>query len=415
MAATEPGTAPTADGRGTRGAELRRHNLSAVLAQLHLVGPSSRSQLAGHTGLNRSTIADLLEELMTLGLAEESGVATGPGPGRPSPIVRARPEGATVLAIEVEVGSFAAAVIGLGGNVLAERRISRPAPASSAGDVIEEIVRLAKPMLAPHLGSLVSVGVAVAGLTRRTDGYVHFAPNLAWHDVALGELLRDGLGAMVPPGTPIEVANEADLGALGEHRRGAGRGVSDLLFISAEVGLGAGIISRGLPLLGTAGYAGEAGHMLVDPLGHPCACGARGCWEAEAGENALLRRAGLPTDVHGYDAVGELLSRAEQGEARVHAALEETGWRLGQGTGSLVNLFNPELVVLGGLYHRLLPWLERPLQAGLSSRALQVALEMVTIVPSELSEQAPLVGAGELAFASLLTDPAGVTPPVVSA
>ncbi|MFP4634237.1 MAG: ROK family protein [Nitriliruptoraceae bacterium] len=394
---------------------MRRHNLSAVLTQLHLAGPSSRSQLASHTGLNRSTIADLVEELMTLGLAEESGVATGPGPGRPSPIVRARPQSAAVLAIEVVVDSFAMALIGLGGSVLAERRTSRSMPADSASDVIDEIVRLAEQMLSQHLGSVVGVGVAVAGLTRRTDGYVHLAPNLGWRDVAVGELLRDTLGALVPPGTPIQVANEADLGALGEHRRGAGRGASDLLFISGEVGIGAGIISRGLPLLGTAGYAGEAGHMLIDPLGHQCACGARGCWEAEAGEHALMRRAGIPSGLHGHDAVGELLTRADQGEARAQAALEETGWRLGLGTGSLVNLFNPELVVFGGLYHRLLPWMEEPLRAGLASHALRVARELVTIVPSELSEDAVLVGAGELAFEGLLTDPAGVTPPAVSA
>lgn len=403
---------PTNGGRGVRGTELRRHNLSTLLEHLHVVGASSRSELAALTGLNRSTIADLVDELVGLRLVEESGQATGPGPGRPSPIVRPRGDGATVVAVELAVDSIAVAGVGLGGSVLTEHRVTHPrqpiAPQVMAGEVAD-LARLVVEELPP--GSLLGVGVAVVGLARRSDGFVHLAPNLAWRDVPFAELLLQATSPdMFPVETAISVANEADLAAIAEHRRGAGRGIDDLVYVSGEVGVGVGIISGGAPLLGASGYSGEAGHMLVNPTGRPCGCGARGCWETEAGELALLRHAGVSTDLPGPTAVDEVLARADAGDRDALAALAEVGWWLGVGAGDLVNLLNPTLLVLGGLHHRLFPRVEDSVRAGLLSRALAAAEQVVRVVPSEIGADAPLIGAAELAFDRLLADPAGVAP-----
>ena len=153
----------------------------------------------------------------------------------------------------------------------------------------------------------------------------------------------------------ISVANEADLGALSEHRRGVSPGVANLLFVSGEVGIGVGVILGGRPGLGAAGYAGEAGHTLVNPAGVRCRCGASGCWETEAGEGALLRLAGPAVGTGGRLSIDQVIAVAESGDAQVLAAVESVGRWLGLGIADLVNLFNPELVVLGGMYSRLLP------------------------------------------------------------
>jgi predicted NBD/HSP70 family sugar kinase len=408
---------PSGGGRGARGTLLRRHNLATLLEHVHLEGASSRSELATLTGLNRSTIADLVDELVTLGLAEESGVVARAGPGRPSPIVRPRPQGATVLAIELAVDSFAVATVGLGGEVLAEERVTHPRKPTSPHIKAAEIARTARPLLdgvPPASG--VGVGVAVVGLTRRTDGFVHLAPNLGWRDVPFAELLAAALShPALPQDVPVLVANEADLGALAEHRRGAGRGVADLVYVSGEVGIGIGVIAGGVPMLGAAGYAGEAGHMLVNPNGRSCGCGARGCWETEAGELALLRHAGVSPNLPGPAAVDEVIAQADRGERAALDAIAEIGWWLGLGAGDLVNLFNPRLVVLGGLHQRLFARIEDAMRSGLSARALAAAEQLVEIVPSPIGLGAPLLGAAELAFDRLLADPAGAAPAGVSA
>ena len=392
------------------GLNVRQRNLGALLEILHISGPTSRARLTQLTGLNRSTIGGLVGELRELGLAVENGYETTAGPGRPSPLVEPRPEGAVSLAVELTVDSLASAVIGIGGEILAERRLVRPRRSLEPQEAIEDVARQVGAMRrAWEHAPLVGIGVAVAGLTNRLSGVVDFGPNLGWSDVPLGERLLQALHEVgVPAGASIELANEADLGALAEARRGAGRGVKDLVYVSGEVGIGVGVISGGRPLLGAAGYSAEAGHMLVNPDGTTCGCGARGCWETEAGELALLRRAGIEPSLVGGEAIGAVLERAAAGDPVAVSAIEETGRWLGLGFGSLVNLFNPRLVVLGGLYHRLFEPLETYIRLAFRSHALRVSADMVHLVVSELGDEALLIGASELVLDRLFDDPAGV-------
>jgi predicted NBD/HSP70 family sugar kinase len=145
--------------------------------------------------------------------------------------------------------------------------------------------------------------------------------------------------------------------------------------------------------------------MMVNPKGQPCRCGSTGCWETEAGEAALLRRAGLG-DRSGH--LDEVARRAGAGEERALAAIADVGRWLGLGIGNLVNLFNPDLVVLGGLYQRLFPYLEPSLRDGVAQRALEAPGKMATIACSGLGPDAPLMGAAELVLSGVIADPAGV-------
>lgn len=387
--------------RGVAGDEVRRHNLGTIVERLHLAGPLSRSDLTRMTGLNRSTIADLLAELTSVGLVEEGPGVPGSGPGRPSPVVRVRPHRASVLAVELAVDSIAVATVGLGAHVYNLVRVARPRGRFSPDETVQDVAKLGGPLLdsLPAGYVFAGVGVAVVGITRRSDGSVHLAPNLGWRDVPLATMLAAEL--QLP--APVLAANEADLGALAEHRRGRQPGVANLVYISGEVGIGAGVIVDGRPLLGSAGYAGEAGHTLINPDGTACRCGAVGCWETEAGEAALLRRAGMSEGAGGLPVVAE---RASVGDERALAAIADVGRWLGLGIGNLINLFNPDLVVLGGMYERLFTYLEPSVLEGARERTLAAPGEMATIACSALGPDAALIGAAELVMSRVIADPA---------
>ena len=400
---TRAGGAKSASGVAAE--ELRRHNLAAVLEHLHLHGPANRSRLTAITGLNRSTVADLVGELTNLGLVAEAPGEAASGPGRPSPVVHLKPEGAVVLSIEMSVDSIAVATVGLGGHLYNEIRVARLRGHFDPLVAVRDCVELARPLLAalPRGYRLAGIGVAVVGIVRRRDGYVHLAPNLGWRDLPLGELISDEIQLDVPVG----VANDADLGALGEHRRGGRNGASHLVFISGEVGIGCGLVVGGEPLLGSAGYAGEAGHTMVNPDGMMCRCGATGCWETEAGEKALLRRVAAVGSASGLEAINVVAKLAEEGDEATLRAIGETGMWLGIGISNLVNLFNPDVIVLGGLYHRLFDYLEASVLKG-ASRALQASQDMAVIRRSRIGANAPLIGAAELALAQVIDAPAHV-------
>ncbi len=360
--------------------------------------------------MNRSTIRDLIGELVRLGLVEEGPGIANTGPGRPSPVASARPDGAVVLALELTVDSVAARTVGLGGKVYDEIRVARPRDPSSPTETIEHVTSLAGPLLAalPAGHRLVGAGIAVAGVVRRSDGFLHLAPNLGWRDVPLGEIAAKELGIEL-----VMLANEADLGALGEYRRGAGRGVGHLIYVAGEVGIGTGIIINGTPMLGSAGYAGEAGHNMINPSGHRCRCGAIGCWETEAGEEALARRAGLPEGLVGQALLEELVARADSGDAATLGALDEIGRWLGIGIGNLINSFNPEVIVVGGFYSDLFAYLEDSVRRGAQESSLEAPGRMASIRRCELGVNAPLMGAAELVLAEVIASPAdfnGTTP-----
>ena len=391
------------DDVGQRSETVRRANLSAIVRELHAQGPLSRSDLVAKTSLTRSAIRNLIGELAVAGLVSEERATSLGTPGRPSPLVRLVPDSAVVLALEIAVDSLAAAVVGLGGEVFELVRADRRRGHASVDDVVSDLIRLASVIRSrrPADDALIGVGVSIVGVVRRTDGLVSMAPNLGWTDVALGEHLAAALGVSVP----ISIANDADLGALVEVRRGAAIGAENILFIAGEVGVGGGMIVGGRPMTGAAGYGGEIGHFPVNPLGSPCRCGSTGCWETEVGEDALLVRAGhRPSG--GRRGVERVLREASDGLASATTALAETGTWLGRGLAGLVNVLNPELVVLGGLFARIHPFVIGSVMAEFDRRTLPAPRSMVRIVPAMLGANAPLLGAAELAFEPLLADPA---------
>ncbi|WP_328491676.1 ROK family protein [Streptomyces sp. NBC_00414] len=384
--------------------EIRRHNLGTVLRHVHIGGSMSRAVLAERMGLNRSTILGLVSELGSAGLVREELPRDTGRAGRPSLVVRPESDRVYVLAFDVGVDRVAAARIGLGGVFLDRREIAVGPDRRDAGKVAEVLACSALDMVGTARPDTYCVGVAAAvrGMVRRSDGLVRAAPYLGWQDEEFGEdlMLRLGLGL------PVSVGNEASLGALAEHLRGAGTGCQDLVYLHGDIGIGGGVITGGQLLGGDAGYGGEIGHMIVNPRnGRPCGCGARGCLEAEAGERALLEAARRDPSATGREAVHAVVEAADRGDITARAALHDVGDWLGIGVANLVNVLNPRTVVFGGTLREVFLGSAAQIRSRINRLALTASREHLRLRVGELGDDAVLIGAAELAFSEILVGP----------
>jgi predicted NBD/HSP70 family sugar kinase len=385
----------------------RRRNCGAVLREVHRDGAVSRTELAERMGVNRSTILTLIAMLATTGLVrEEASAATGRA-GRPSLVVRAESSRVYVLAFDVAVDRLAAARVGLGGVVLERREAPRRRGQDDLDEVVDVLAAFGDALMAaaPPEAECVGVGVSYCGMIRAVDGKVWLAPTMGWTDLDVGPVLGRRLGL----GLPVAVGNEAHLGALAEHVRGAGAGSRNLIYLHGDVGVGGGIIVGGRMLDGDDGYGAELGHMIVNPYdGRPCNCGSRGCLEAEVGEAALLEAAGRTGGPVGREGVRAVVQAAENGVPAARAALDRVGGWLGLGVVNLINLFNPGVVVFGGMLSEIYRGAAPLVRERVTTGGLPVSRERVTLHTAALGYDSTLVGAAELGFAPLLADPLGV-------
>lgn len=383
--------------------EVRRANISLVLRLLHQRGAQSRSEIGTASGLTRSTVGGLVAELVDLGLVrEQAGVVRGVG--RPSLLVEPVANSAVALALDVRVERTVAALVGLGGEVFARREVRHVDAVGEPERIVAEVADMGRDMLSdsPHESLWIGTGVGVPGIVRAADGLVRQAPNLGWVDVPFARLLDEALGGGV---RGVQVRNDADLGALAEHLRGAAQSAESLIFLAGDVGIGGGVIIDGRPLVGAGGYGGEVGHVRVNPAGRTCRCGAVGCWETEIGAESLLTAANR----HGLSLTrpDEVLDRAAQGDAGALAAVREVATWLGIGLANLLNILNPQTIVLGGHLAAIYGSDPEPITAELGL-ALPAARDQVVVVPAALGSDATLVGGAEIAFNGLLGDPAGM-------
>ena len=378
--------------------ELRRNNLSALLNRVHLSGPTTRATLTGELGLNRSTIGDLTAQLEAIGLVRDERPRQADGTGRPSHVVVPE-EHVCVLAVTLDVDRMGAAIVGLGGVVLGRRERQHSSGGHEVKAVVESLVSMCEELLASSTGHCLAIGVSVPGVVRADDGLVRFAPNLGWVDEPFTALLSERLSL------PIVTANDADLGVLAEHLRGAAVGSDDVAYISGGVGIGGGFIIGGAPLRGWGGYAGEIGHLPVDVLrGHQCRCGGRGCWETKVGENHLLQAVGrLPGG--GPAAVAEVIRDAEAGDSAAAAVVDECAFWMGVGLGAITNLFNPAIIVVGGLLAAVWGSASERVTSAMDVVSLEAPGAQVQVVAAGLGNDSSLLGAAELAFGALLADP----------
>jgi predicted NBD/HSP70 family sugar kinase len=375
---------------------MRRRNLARVMHTVSAEGPLSRAAVASRIGLTRAAVSTLVDELIRTGLLEELGPERPGRVGRPGSALAVSARGPAGIGAEVGVDHLAVCAVDLRGEVRARAVRHGTNRGRAPEPVIEELTGLVRQVVTEAEGEGLwpaGLAVAVPGLVARDGRTVVRAPNLGWHDLDLGALLPFEAGLVVD--------NEANFGALAELWLGEGT-PPDFLHVSAEIGIGAAVVVGGGLLRGTRGFAGELGHVPVRPDGPECACGGRGCLEQYAGEEAVLRAAGLEP---GEDRVGMLAGRAEDGDEDVRRALHDAGEALGIALTGAVNLLDPESVVLGGALAGVAPWLLPSLRSELARRT---AGPPCPVSVSRLGPQGPLLGAAHSVVRGVLDDPAAV-------
>ncbi|ROR72397.1 ROK family transcriptional regulator [Bogoriella caseilytica] len=271
-----------------RQSTLREHNLALVCGAIFAGDAPSRAGVAAATGLTRSTVSRLADELIQARLVAEQPAALG-RPGRPA--VPLTPAAGTVagLGLHANVDYLAARAVDLTGAVLAEERLDTDSADSHPPEVLARLAELGKAVRDRAEQAGATVAQAVLGLPGLVDpaGRLLVAPNLGWHEVRPAPLLAEELGVSVT------VANDAHLAAYGIAREAPGRmreGWASFIYLAGDVGVGSALVEDGRVALGRHGWSGEIGHVCVDPAGPPCHCGARGCLEAYAGRRELETR-----------------------------------------------------------------------------------------------------------------------------
>ncbi|MET9261251.1 ROK family transcriptional regulator [Amycolatopsis sp. NPDC004079] len=363
---------------------MRARNLELVLGEIGRGGPLTRAALAELTGLTKSTVSTLVGSLLDAGFLAETAAVRAGERGRPGVEVSLSGGRIAALGLEANVDYLAACVLDLTGTVRRSVRVERDNRGVPAETVLEAVRELASSELAEarELGLTVTGAVlAVSGPVR--DGVVLSAPNLGWRNVPVELDLP----------VPVSVDNEASLGALGELWFGAG--AADFLYVSGEIGIGAGLVVDSRLFRGTGG---ELGHVLVSPSGPPCRCGAVGCLETYAGQEAMLTAAGVST----VDALSAALSTGDDAPL---SAVKAAGEALGLALASAVNLVDVDRVVLGGVFGPLFPWLAPAAEAVLRARLTGLRGSVPVLNPSALGDSAATLGAAGRTIHQVLADP----------
>lgn len=392
---------------------VKEHNLQVVLLSLLQEEGLSRAGLAKNVHLSSTTITNLIAELLEQGLVTERDCQDRDSEdirpvGRPRTAICLVPDARFVIGVHVGVGTFRVALANLRDEILVNR-IARFDINADPNTVLSEIVVCVQTVIAesevnPDL--ILGVGVGLSGLVDFQTGVNVMAPNLNWHDVPVRDILQSKLGL------PVVVDNNVRCMALGETYFGAGQNLESLVFVYGRIGVGAGFISRGEVFRGSNMGAGEIGHttMLLEG-GEPCRCGKRGCLETLVSETALISQADelirrypegiLATYLQAHPdktKLGGVFEAAQLGDKQVQGMLAEKAHYLGVALANMVNLYNPELILLGGLFAEEQTYFINPVIETVQTMTFGDLGKQVRIEATGFGWKAGVIGAGALAL-----------------
>ncbi|HYR48916.1 MAG TPA: ROK family transcriptional regulator [Candidatus Eisenbacteria bacterium] len=381
------------NGEGSLG-WLRGRNRERVLGVLRERGRISQADIARVTGLSRTTVHTLVSELKNSGLVHEVET-TVPDlrSGRPAVQLMLRDSSLAVVGIDFGHSHVQVAVADVAHNVLAERRCdldvshdSRTAM-DTAARMVDEVLNEGR----VERKSVIAAGMGIPGPVDRGRGTAGSASILpGWTGLRIESEMQQRLGM------PVEIENDANLGALAEMTWGAGRECSNFAYIKASTGIGAGLVVDGRLLRGASGTAGEIGHTTLDESGALCYCGNRGCLETVASGPAIV---GLVSSGHPETlTLGQVIELAAGGDVRCRRAISDAGREIGVAVAGLCNLINPERVIVGGLLSRAGELLLQPIREAIRRHAVFAAAERVEVVAATFVERAELLGSLALAL-----------------
>lgn len=357
---------------------VKRNNKALVLQMIIEKEPISRADIAQITGLNKATVSSSVNELLEQKLIYESGTGESSGGRRPV-ILHFNKTVGYAIGIDIGVNYILCVMTDLKGNILLEKhesvnRTPYPAIISKIQDMIGSII---DEMPNSRYG-IVGIGVAVPGIVN-TNGTVLLAPNLGWTNIGLKKDLEDLYHV------PVIIENEANAGAIGEQQFGAGQDYQNIIYISAGIGIGVGIIINKELYQGKNGFSGEMGHIIIDLNGKPCSCGSRGCWEAYASENALLENPG-------FDSLETLIQLAEGRNEMAKSHFEKIGKYLGYGINNIINTFNPDQVIIGNRLALAKEWMEPPIRTTIEKHTLTLHQKGLHLDFSRLGKYSSALG-----------------------
>ena len=393
MSESKPKRSPLGQNREN----LRQHNLSVVLTLLHESGSVPRSHLTSVTGLNRSTISDLVGELVDLGLATESEALVVGSVGRPSLTVQPS-KNVVAFTVNPAIDAVTVGVVSFDGEVLNKVRYKtqlRPDP-QTAASIAAKIIADLRAEMDPNV-LIAGIGTAVPGQIRVKDGVVRIAAHLEWVEAPFGTMLRQFTQL------PVWVDNDATNACVAERLYGAGRGYSNAVFLFASSGgIGGGIVAEDRLLRGAAGYAGELGHIQISASREADYAGFEGTLEALVKRDDLLYAFHL--DAATDEELDVLISKATA--SRVVKLLNTQIDHLGRAIGSIATIFNPQTVILSGFLKSLFNFNQDRLLTAVRNSSMASVNEGLLIKVGELGSSAAIIGAAELAFQNVLDNPA---------
>ncbi|NWF63085.1 MAG: ROK family transcriptional regulator [Chloroflexi bacterium] len=382
---------------------VRETNLSQVLRLIHNQAPLSRAQLAAMTGLNKSTVSSLVDELIENGLVHETGSNTG-GTGRPATLLEINPHAGHIIGVELGVDFVSVVVTNFLGNIVWHKREDAD-PAEDQKKMINQTLRIVKEAITTGRRKnyqLLGLGLATPGTVDVNKGVLVFAPNLHWRNVPFVKIFSEQTNLRV------FVENDANAAAIAEHLFGAARQCQDFIFVFAGVGIGGGLFLNGNLYRGKNGYAGEIGHspIMAEPSHNVCHCGNRGCWETYANQYSIIQRMQARLEVKRTSIVPQLMAEhnlplsiplikqaADAGDRESIDSFVEAGHAMGQGLAGLINIFNPEKVILGGPLSAAGKYLLPAIKETVARHSLQEIGQQVEVQLSTFGPDASLIGA----------------------
>ena len=396
--------------------DLRRVNRAAVLTRLFQEGPLNRVALARLTGLSSGSITNVTAALLDEGLVFEAGLEDSDG-GRPSTLLGVNPDFGVLMGVELGETRVRVDAFDLGMGVLGTADLPAHPQHHEAAETLVQVVEAVDKLrrrLAKEGRQLLGVGMAVPGIVGHHDGQLRVdAPNIGWRDVALDPIAKR-------LGLPLFADNGAKALGHAEMWLGAGRGTRHAIVVLWGTGVGAAIFTNGAVYRGATSSAGEWGHTAIVAGGKPCRCGASGCLEAYVGGRALLAEwyrtnpAATPLPDPDSEEWLDRFIEASRSNLLSAAALDSVAVSFGVGVANLVNLFNPEKVVIGGWVGvKLAPVLIEKIRQTVERQALEYTASRVSIEVGQFGADAVALGAAMLVVDELLSN-GGVLRPVTA-
>jgi glucokinase-like ROK family protein len=392
--------------------DLRRINRRIVLRQLYFEGPLSRMELSQRSGLSPATVTNVVNELLVEGIFMENGFEESEG-GRPRTLLNINPTYGYFIGVNVNETEVKLELFDLTLTKRAEVERFLTITANNAENLVEILVdnileglRTLQTITNIQDKKIIGIGIGVPGLVERSKEVLVSAPLWGWQPVPLITMLKKYIQI------PIYVDNGAKAMALAEMWFGAGRGVESLAVLLLGTGVGAGIIANGTLYRGVSNSAGEWGHITMDLNGRECRCGSVGCLEAYVGAPAIIRRFQelaphnniIKQTKDQLTAIKSIVAAANQNEGAAKQVLKETSQYLGAGIANLINIFNPQRVILGGWVGLQIGELILPqLNIFIERYALKEALQAMNLQISQLNIDLVCQGAAAIALEDFFT------------